>query len=57
MMEENKCPGELAVFMQSRGIVAAINLDGGGSSVLAARDVGRNGLTIFNSPLTAREGR
>ncbi|WXJ84567.1 hypothetical protein MTBGP_13630 [Moorella thermoacetica] len=56
-MEENKCPGELAVFMQSRGIVAAINLDGGGSSVLAARDVGRNGLTIFNSPLTAREGR
>ncbi|MGI9953050.1 phosphodiester glycosidase family protein [Moorellaceae bacterium AZ2] len=41
---------ELAEFMRGRGIVAALNLDGGGSSVLAARKVGEDGLTVLNRP-------
>ncbi|GFN22139.1 hypothetical protein TAMC210_04550 [Thermanaeromonas sp. C210] len=41
---------ELAEFMLDRGIVAALNLDGGGSSVLAARKVGEEELTVLNRP-------
>lgn len=41
---------ELAEFMLDRGIVAALNLDGGGSSVLAGRRVGEEGLTVLNRP-------
>ncbi|WP_258360425.1 phosphodiester glycosidase family protein [Moorella sulfitireducens] len=46
---------ELAAFMQSRGIVAALNLDGGGSSVLAARNAGEFGLSILNRPAGGEE--
>ncbi|GEA16913.1 phosphodiester glycosidase family protein [Moorella sp. E306M] len=46
---------ELAAFMQSRGIVAALNLDGGGSSVLAARNVGEHELSILNQPSDGQE--
>ena len=46
---------ELAEFMRGRGIVTALNLDGGGSSVLAARDAGEYGLTIFNNPAGGQE--
>ncbi|MDK2821699.1 MAG: hypothetical protein PWP31_1664 [Clostridia bacterium] len=41
---------ELAEFMLNRGIVAAINLDGVGSSVLAARKVGENFVSVLNRP-------
>lgn len=46
---------ELAEFMQARGIVTAINLDGGGSAVLAVRPAGENGLVITNKPSDGQE--
>lgn len=41
---------EITGFLQSRGIVTAINLDGGGSSVLAGRNPGDNFLTLLTTP-------
>ncbi|MBE3572650.1 MAG: phosphodiester glycosidase family protein [Moorella humiferrea] len=46
---------ELAAFMQARGIIAALNLDGGGSSVLAARNAGEYDLSILNKPSDGQE--
>lgn len=46
---------ELAAFMQKRGIVTALNLDGGGSSVLAARNVGEYGLSLLSRPAGGQE--
>lgn len=39
---------ELAEFMKARGIVTALNLDGGGSTVLAGRNPGEMDLSILN---------
>lgn len=41
---------QLALDMISMGCVQAVNMDGGGSSVMALRTPGREGFTIVNSP-------
>ncbi len=46
---------ELADFMRKRGVLTALNLDGGGSTVLAARNVGETELTLFNRPIEGQE--
>jgi exopolysaccharide biosynthesis protein/SH3-like domain-containing protein len=46
---------EMAEFLQSKGIVTALNLDGGGSSVMAIRNPGDNFITIMNNPSGGKE--
>jgi len=46
---------ELAHYLQSRGVVTALNLDGGGSSVLAGRLPGDFHLTVLNRPSDGKE--
>ncbi|NJQ07244.1 phosphodiester glycosidase family protein [Streptomyces lonarensis] len=41
---------ELAVMMQRMGAHSALNLDGGGSTTLLAREVGTPGLELVNKP-------
>ena len=46
---------ELAQIMLEQGCVAAINLDGGGSTTFAARQEGENEVTIVNRPSDGSE--
>ncbi|MBQ8829970.1 MAG: phosphodiester glycosidase family protein [Oscillospiraceae bacterium] len=46
---------ELAQIMLEQGCVAAINLDGGGSTTFAARQEGENDVTIVNRPSDGSE--
>jgi hypothetical protein len=46
---------ELAELMLSRGAVAALNLDGGGSTSLAIRRAGTNGPVLVNRPSDGSE--
>ena len=46
---------ELAQIMMEQGCVAAINLDGGGSTTFAARQEGENDVTIVNRPSDGSE--
>ncbi|WP_416370519.1 phosphodiester glycosidase family protein [Streptomyces sp. PR69] len=46
---------ELAAMMRRAGAHHALNLDGGGSSTLVARDVGSDAVTLRNSPSGGRE--
>ena len=46
---------ELAQIMLEQGCVAAINLDGGGSTTFAARQEGANNVTIVNRPSDGSE--
>ena len=46
---------ELAQIMLEQGCVAAINLDGGGSTTFAARQEGANDVTIVNRPSDGSE--
>jgi hypothetical protein len=46
---------ELAAEMLRLGCHEALNLDGGGSSVLAVRDAAKNDLIILNEPTDGRE--
>ncbi|WLD94364.1 phosphodiester glycosidase family protein [Alkalihalobacillus sp. AL-G] len=41
---------ELAHLMKEHGAWNALNLDGGGSSTLVARELGRGDINVFNSP-------
>nr|WP_236838803.1 phosphodiester glycosidase family protein [Caldalkalibacillus salinus] len=41
---------ELAHFMHENGAYHALNLDGGGSSTLVARALGRDDIDVYNSP-------
>ena len=38
------------LYLQSLGAIKALNLDGGGSSVMALRMLGREGISIINTP-------
>ena len=42
---------ELADFMISRGVWTAMNLDGGGSSTMVARDLGDQTVSLLNTPV------
>ncbi len=46
---------ELAAEMLRLGCVQALNLDGGGSSVMAVRAVGKDKMEILNAPTDGRE--
>lgn len=46
---------ELAEFMLSRGVVVALNLDGGGSTSLAVRRAGTDGPVLVNRPSDGSE--
>jgi exopolysaccharide biosynthesis protein len=46
---------ELAAEMLRLGCQNALNLDGGGSSVLAVRDAASDGMKILNVPTDGRE--
>ncbi|MEC3885688.1 phosphodiester glycosidase family protein [Halobacillus sp. HZG1] len=46
---------ELAHFMKEQGAYNALNLDGGGSSTLVARELGKDKLNVFNSPSDGSE--
>ena len=46
---------ELALEMQRLGCHQALNLDGGGSSLMAVRDAGSGQMKILNSPTDGRE--
>lgn len=46
---------ELGLMMQKAGAHNALNLDGGGSSTLVARDVGSDALQVENSPSDGSE--
>ncbi|PKM43548.1 MAG: hypothetical protein CVV03_08550 [Firmicutes bacterium HGW-Firmicutes-8] len=43
--------GELADFMASYGVWTAVNLDGGGSSTMVARQLGDETVTLVNNPV------
>jgi exopolysaccharide biosynthesis protein len=45
----------LATEMQRLGCKEAINLDGGGSSVMAVRDAATGAMKILNQPTDGRE--
>ncbi|MFC4076016.1 phosphodiester glycosidase family protein [Salinithrix halophila] len=46
---------ELARWMKEQGAWTAINLDGGGSTTLIARELGQEGLKVINTPSDGRE--
>ncbi|GAA1373726.1 phosphodiester glycosidase family protein [Streptomyces beijiangensis] len=46
---------ELALMMKKLGAYSALNLDGGGSSVLLAREAGHTGTVVENSPSDGTE--
>jgi exopolysaccharide biosynthesis protein len=46
---------ELAAEMIRLGCRDALNLDGGGSSVMAVRDAATGGMKILNAPTDGRE--
>ncbi|WP_257348515.1 phosphodiester glycosidase family protein [Pseudalkalibacillus decolorationis] len=46
---------ELAHLMQENGAWNALNLDGGGSSTLVARELGKGSINVFNNPSDGSE--